>query len=105
MGVIPRWLLRHTVIIEAYEGSSAVGPVYGAPAEVSSFVDEKRRKVRDSAGEEVISECTVFCDLGVVAPPKSRVTLPSGRQAWVITESRFDGGGLPVPDHLELALT
>lgn len=104
MSEIPAWLLVHTVLIESYVGESAVGPIFGAPTTVPCFVDDKRRKVRSAVGDEVISETTVYCQLDVDAPVDSRVTV-NGRQALVLVSSRRDGGGLPTPDHLELALT
>lgn len=102
--VIPGWLLRHQVTVEPYLGQAATGPRYGAPVPVRCFVDAARRKVRNQLGEEVLSEATVYCPPATVAPPKSRVTV-NGREAFVITAKPRDGGGLPTPDHLELALT
>jgi hypothetical protein len=97
-------LLRHEVTIEPYLGQSAAGPRYGPPVTVRCFADDARRLVRNEAGEQVVSESTVFCRLSTTAPPKSRVNV-FGREAFVITAKRRDGGGLAVPDHLELALT
>ena len=102
---IPPFLLRHTVTIEPFLGAGGAGPRYGPSVSVRCFVDEKRRRVRDTLGQEVVSEAAVYCPLATDAPPSSRVTLPSGRTGFVITASRRDGGGLPTPDHLELALT
>lgn len=104
MGVIPAWLLRHTVVVEPYLGAGATGPIYGPPVEVRCFVDDKRRLVRAPDTSEVVSETTVYCPLGTTAPPESRVQV-HGRIATVIQALRRDGGGLPTPDHLELALT
>lgn len=101
---MPGWLLRHKVTVEPYLGQSAAGPRYGPAVTVRCFVDDTRRLVRDAAGVQVVSESTVYCQLGVTAPPKSRVNV-FGREAFVITAKRRDGGGLPTPDHLELALT
>ena len=101
---IPGWMLRHEVTIEPYLGQSATGPRYGPPVPVRCFVDESRRLVRNEAGEQVVSESTVFCRLGTTAPPKSRVNV-RGREAFVITAKQRDASGLPTPDHLELALT
>lgn len=101
---IPGWMRRHTVTIESYLGHSATGPRYGPGVTVRCFVDDSRRLVRNDAGEQVVSESTVYCRLGITAPPKSRVNV-RGREAFVITAKRRDGGGLPTPDHLELTLT
>lgn len=105
MAGIPAFLLVHQVLVEAYAGTTGNGVKQYAPGQtVRCFVDQKRRLVRDQRGEQVVSETTVYAPLATVAPPQSRVTLPGGRQTTVITESRRDGGGLPTPDHVELAL-
>ncbi|MGW6498550.1 hypothetical protein [Nonomuraea angiospora] len=104
MGSIPPFLLRHVVLIEPFEGSGPFGAEYGEQAPVRCFVEERRKLVRDAEGAEVVSETTVYMRLDANCPPESRVTLPSGRQTFVITSSRGDGGGLPTPDHLEVAL-
>lgn len=103
MGSIPAWLLRHQAIVEPLTGEGPFGPQYGAAGAVQCFVDEKRRLVRDAAGAEVVSETTVYMPLDTVCPAGSRVTV-NGRQTFAITASRRDGGGLPTPDHLEVAL-
>ncbi|SDM46394.1 hypothetical protein SAMN04487981_101605 [Streptomyces sp. cf386] len=97
--------LRHTVTVEPYEGNSAVGPLYGQPVQVRCFLEEKNRLVRAPDGREVTSSTTFYCRLDAVdAPPESKVTLPGDRQTTVIDQARHDGGGLPLPDHLEVQL-
>ncbi|MFB6811246.1 hypothetical protein [Streptomyces sp. NPDC056387] len=105
MGVIPGWLLRHQVVIEAYLGDSAYGPTYGPPVTARAFVSEKIRTVRDQRGEEVVASTTVYLLPTQDCPPESRVTTPSGRTASVITSDLHDGGGLPTPDHRAVTLT
>jgi hypothetical protein len=92
------------MVVEPYLGQGAAGPLYGPAVAVACFVDDGRKLVRNELGEQVVSESTVYCRLETVAPPKSRVTV-GGRQSLVIVAKRRDGGGLPTPDHLELALT
>jgi hypothetical protein len=101
---IPQFLLQHTVTIEPYQGNGANGPVYGAPVEVPCFRDDKRRLVRAPNGSQVVSESTVYCQPGTVAPPESRINLGS-RTATVITTADRDGGNLPVPSHVEVNCT
>lgn len=105
MGAVPAALLRHSITIEPYLGQGGAGPTYGPAVTVRAFVDESRRRVRDSTGREVTAEATIVCPLATTAPVESRITLPSGRVATVIAAARRDGGGLPTPDHLELATT
>lgn len=105
MGAIPRFMLRHVVTVEPYLGRGAHGPIYGPPVATPAFVDESRRLVRDATGEQAVSEARVFAPRETVCPTGSRVTLPSGRIAYALAVSVRDGGGLPTPDHLEIALT
>ncbi|WP_457028105.1 hypothetical protein [Kitasatospora sp. P5_F3] len=104
MGAVPGFLLRHRISIEAYEGDSAYGPVYGPAAVVRCLLDQKTREVRSATGEQVISGSTAYCPPGTVAPPGSRVTLPDGRQTSVIATLDRSAPGLPTPDHVELQL-
>jgi hypothetical protein len=103
MSSLPVFLLRHTVTVEPYEGEGPFGPTYGAPVTVRAFVDDKRRLVRSPTGDEVTSETTFYAPLDTVCPVHSRVTV-NGRQTVALASSRRDGGGLPTPDHLEVAM-
>ncbi|MHA4819329.1 hypothetical protein ACXZ65_33825 [Streptomyces aculeolatus] len=102
---LPRWLMPHRVVVEAYEGTGAYGPVYSAPVTVRCLLDEQTRMVRSSTGDEVTSTSTAYAPLSTTAPPKSRITLPDGRRTTVIAALRRDAGALPVPEHLEVQLT
>lgn len=104
MSVIPGWLLRHTVTIEAYLGDTAYTPSYGPPVAARAFVEETIRTVRNKNGEEVTASTTVYLLPTQACPPESRVTTPTGRVASVITSTLHDGGGLPTPDHREVTL-
>lgn len=109
MAAVPDFLLGHRVTIEPYEGEGAYGPTFGtAVTNVPAFVEDRRRLVRDRNGDEVVSETTVIVKPTVTCPAESRVTVWPGtsrqRTARVVVASRHDGGGLPTPDHLEIAL-
>jgi hypothetical protein len=98
-----------TISVEAYQGTGAYGDVYAAPVAVTPcVVEDTRRLVRvqtqDAAGAEQVSSTTVYAPLDAVAPPGSRVTLPSTRVARVLAASRVEAHGLPLPEHLELSL-
>lgn len=95
----------HTVTVEALTGSGGMGDTYAAPVPLLCFVDDKRRLVRSASGEEVISETTIYAPKGTSLPDQSRVNLPSGRAALVISTSIFDSAALDLPDHIVLALT
>lgn len=103
MADIPPWLLRHTVVVEPYEQEGPFGPEYGDAVTVRSFVDDRTQKILDNTGEEIVARTVIYMPLATVCPPGSRVTV-NGRQAQVLAALRRDGGGLPVPDHLEVAL-
>lgn len=103
--VIPGWLLRHEVTIEAYLGDTSTGPRYAAAVTARAYVEEKAKTVRNAAGEEVTASTTLWLLPTQECPPESRVTVPSGRTASVITSARYDGGGLSTPDHREVTLT
>lgn len=99
----------HTVTVEPHLGAGAHGDVYGPGVEVKPcLVVARRRRVRvatgDAAGAVVISSTTVYGPPGTVAPPKSRVTLPSGTVAKVLDGVDWDGVGLDVTELVELLL-
>ncbi|MEC3977902.1 hypothetical protein [Amycolatopsis sp. H20-H5] len=104
MAGLPALFLRHTATIEPFEGAGPAGPLFGTPVLVRCFADDQRRMIRGDNGTEVVSNTTLYCPLMTVAPPESRVTV-NGRAVSVLAAYRRDGGGLPTPDHLELALT
>ena len=107
MATIPGWLLRQAgqdVQVEAYAGAGAHGRTYAARVTVRALVEAKRRLVRNAEGVEVVSETTLRMRLTETCPPESRVTLPDGRTTVVIMSAPIDGGSLPVPSHLEVAL-
>ncbi|MEU3162899.1 hypothetical protein [Streptosporangium sp. NPDC006930] len=103
MSALPDELLVHTVLVEPAQGEGPFGMEYGEQVPVRCFVDDKRRLVRAATGAEVVSESTFYAPLDTVCPVDSRVTV-NGRTTTVLASSRRDGGGLPVPDHLEVAL-
>lgn len=106
---VPLALLVHRVTVETYQGRNGRGaPVYAsASAPIRAFVDHKTRMVRSSStGQEVVSSTTVILKPSQydAFPPGSMVTLPTGERREVIERFNRDGGTLPVPSHVELAL-
>ncbi|SNS43657.1 hypothetical protein SAMN06309944_0250 [Micrococcales bacterium KH10] len=97
----------HTVTVRTLIGTGAYGDVHAEPVEVTCFAEDKRRLVRNSDGKEVISETTLSgpVERSLIWTPGSLVTLPSGREATVITTSTFTSGDLDLPDHSEAVLT
>lgn len=108
MGGIPAWLLAKAgqdITVEPHVGSSARGQLYGPSVPVRALVENKRRMVRAKDGTMVTSEATVRMQLTEDCPVDSKVTLPDGRIATVLASNSIDGGSLPVPSHLEVALS
>lgn len=104
MLTIPAWTLIHRVQVERYLGTGPSGPAYGPAVEVRCLAEDKTRLVRSPSGDEVVSTTTFYSMPGTVAPPKSRVLLPSGRRTKVIACYDRDGGQLGTPNHTEVHL-
>ena len=79
MKTIPHRLLRDTVSVETYSGESAYGPIYGTAATVLCKASSLRQLVRNGAGDEVVSELTLYVhpDDEAKFTPESRVTYSS----------------------------
>ncbi len=58
---VRRSQLKDTVTVDTRTGEGAYGPTYAAPRDVQCDVDETRRMVRDSNGDEAVSEATLIC--------------------------------------------
>ncbi|MGI5196580.1 hypothetical protein ACQEVY_23510 [Streptomyces sp. CA-288835] len=101
---VPGFLLRHTVQVEEYLGSSSTGDVYGPVAPVRCLLDERTQVVISPGGEQVTSSSSYITRIDHSPAPKSRVTLPDGQVTKVITIARPDGGGLPVPSNTQVFL-
>lgn len=100
---LPRFMLRHEVTIEPYLGETSKGASYGTGVTVRCLRDDKRRLIRTTDGQEVISSITLYCPPGTTAPAQSRITFDDDATAVVLDSSDRDGAGLPTPDHVELA--
>lgn len=100
-------LLSHPVTVRRYEGTGPYGEVFGDPTTHRAFVEDRRRLVVSTSGEEVVSETTIYTDSNLSVPVGSQVTVwrdtPHERIARVITTSRYEHpGSWP---HLEITLT
>lgn len=101
--MIPGYLRTHTITVEPYQGGGAYGPIFGAAVTVECRVEDKVQLVRSSVGEEVVSSTTVYCDVDVVTPAGSRVTV-KGRTTTVLAVSDPSTGGRSPLDHLQVFL-
>lgn len=96
----------HTVTAQPLTGHGAYGPALGAPVTLTCWVDEAIRLVRDGDGAQVVSTATIHAPAGTTAlTVGGKVTLPSGREATVLTVAVHDSGALDLPDHVEAAVT
>lgn len=108
---IPGYLLRFFGTVEPYLGSGSYGPQYGpAVSGLPCFAEVGRRLVVTREGRRVGTSATVWFQLGVVCPAESMVTIHRRDGSVMIPRVRVmsadlrDGGGLPVPSHLEISL-
>lgn len=102
---LPDYLLTHTIGVRPYLGTTGNGPAHGRRVELPAFVDENRRTVSDGDGRAITSGSTVYVQLDapVAITPEARIDV-RGQPAEVLRVRRRDGGGLPTPDHIEIAL-
>lgn len=101
---VPRWLLRHEVSVEPYEGEGAYGPAYGPASRVRALVIEQARLVRAPDGSEAISSASLIAAPDLICPVGSRVTVPGGRITTALAVARHTAPGLPVPANCEVTL-
>lgn len=100
---LDRLLTGDLVTVAPYKGEGAYGPSYGEEVEVDCRAVTDRKLVRNGAGDEVVSESTLYVrpvlPNGIptvdVFPPESLVTV-NGRQAQVISAAPHRGSGPPV---------
>jgi hypothetical protein len=90
----------HTIMVETFEGTGAMGDVYAVPQYVDGLLEGKVILVRDAAGQQVVSSSQFYTDTAYtdVFAPDSRVTI-DGRISYVISQNRADSGRLQLPDH------
>ncbi|MFM9602680.1 hypothetical protein [Streptomyces turgidiscabies] len=101
---VPGFLLRHTVTVEPYLGSSSKSDSYGTAEAVRCLLDETTKQVTSPGGQIVTSGSNYITRSTHRPPLNSRVTLPDGRVTTVITVAKVDGNGLPVPANTQVFL-
>lgn len=69
---IRRSLLKDSVVVQTRTAGGSYGDTLADPVTVPCLLDETRRMVRDSSGQQVVSEATLTLH------PKSRVTPEEG---------------------------
>lgn len=102
MAGLPESLLGHEIVVEPYLGASGTGPRFGPPTAVRCYIDPgARRTQRGAETRTATGPATIYCQLDAPITPESRVTV-DGRRVEVLAVNRYDGGGLPTPNHLQV---
>lgn len=100
--VIPSWMLKSSISVEAYEGETATGPKWAAGVTLSAHVEPRRRLIVMRDGREVRTEMFALVAPDATIPPESRVTY--GARTYRV----LDVFEVPSPTggvhHLELAM-
>ena len=97
----------HTVTVETKSGEDPFGNVNTALSEpIPGFLDDSSTLVRNSAGDQVVSESTFYTgkEYRDLFKPESLVHLPD-RVSTVIRCKLADSGPLDLPDHIAVTLT
>lgn len=105
MTVFPAFKV-HTATVKTYQGSGAMGDVYGAPVDVDGFLDDGLVVQRTTAGEQLVQQTTFYADLADAAlfTVESLVTV-NGRDCVVTAVRPRDGGPLfGAVEHVEVTL-
>lgn len=101
MADVPAFLLGHRCTIEPYLDWG----VYGPPQTLRCFIGQNLASAGPT-GTERVAQITIVAsklDAGRV-PAGSRITLTDGRKGYAAAVVLHDGGGLPTPDHIEIAM-
>lgn len=95
---------RHTLSVERWSGDDAYRDTFDAAVDVTGFYSDETQY---SGGQIVASGRFAYPSTVAFIPLQSRITLPAAfaeRSSHVIAVARRDGGGLPLPEHLEVSL-
>jgi len=101
----------HTVSVQPFQGAGSFGDVWGTAQDVPCFLADGATLVRNSNGDEVVSQSRVFADASNIDlfPAGSKVTVNAGtaaeRVARVIVALNHDSGSLRMGGVLEAHLT
>lgn len=102
---IRRSLLKDTVTVQTLSGESAyAGPTHADPVQVRVRVDAKRRLVRSTAGDETVSEATLYAhpDDAATFTPESLVTWQDHDSQVLDAKTHTDHRGRPT--HVEVTV-
>lgn len=100
MGEVPDFLLVHSCTVEAYRAWDTYDP----ERELRCFINESLASAGPT-GTERVAQVTIVAHLHEPVTAGSRITFGDGRTGYAAAVVRHDGGGLPTPDHLEIAMS
>ncbi|HEY3378532.1 MAG TPA: hypothetical protein VGL77_13655 [Armatimonadota bacterium] len=73
--MIPRSALRHRITHTPWEGSGALGPVWGTPTyDVPVYIEPAFRTVVDAKGKTITATATMLALPDMVIAPEDRIT-------------------------------
>jgi hypothetical protein len=104
MGRLPGFLMRRLgrdVAVEPYRGWGDFAPA----RTVRMLVDEQLNTATANPGVQQLAQLSLLAPIGTDCPAGSRLTLPDGRAGYCNGSVARDYHGLPVPDHVQIALT
>lgn len=104
MKQIPGFMMRHTVTVEQYLGTNAVGEVFGLKQAVKCMFTEKIKMVRNASGEEVSSSSSYITTPDHRPAENSRVTTPNGDARKVVGIESYTWPGMSVPANSQVYL-
>ncbi len=98
-------LFVHVATVETFAAAGAYGDTYAAPVTVAGFLDNGLTLVHTGTIEELQQKSTFYAALSDADrfTPGTRVTV-DGHTSFVQVARRRDGGGLGLPDHVEVDL-
>ena len=96
-------LYRHTVTHEPYLGESAVGPTFGAPADLRCRFRTERKVIRTARGDEIVADATLECRASESVDEKDRITRDT--RVYRVAEIIPAEGPHSRTNHLEVRLT
>lgn len=100
---LPAGLLRHSMTVEPFLGTTATGPLYGPPVVHRCYVEAVRRSARSAEGRTHPARHKVIYDLDPAVTPDARVVV-DGLGPVEVVEVRQFASQLGAPDHTELVV-
>lgn len=96
--------LASTVTVRTRTGAGANGDVHAAPVPATVFVEDGRKLVRDTTGEQVVSETTLYADPAAESlfATGSLVTVRGRETTVLLVKAHLIGD--PDVDHVEINL-